>query len=417
MFKKVVIAHGSVFLVGLFFAISCIRTAHADDQPLQQSLIPHLTTHFKTPEDYILHKFKSHDLVIVGEMHHVKQNLDLLHRLIPKLYSDCGVRFLGYEVFASSLQSEIDMLVTAKTYDETLAMEIIRESASRFGQPWPYEEYVDIFKVVWRLNQNVGQTSDYFYIVFMAPDINWRAFHYGNREERKAAFQQLAAGDRHYADQIIREYDRSGRKGLVWCGSQHAVTQLKRNPRRGPELRMGGHLWERYGNKVFMIRLHEAALFRKKGFSLGYLLGGELENALRGFGKPVGFDIAESPLADVKLPKDTLWAIDNPGATLSAYCDGYIWLVPLEKFRGNRPLDIEHVIPDEQTFRRIARNAHSKSVQEMKTRGEYIAAFKEAEKKFKHFPESFMPFLSGMNTKVEPSAGKDKASSVNGENR
>jgi hypothetical protein len=72
------------------------RTGRAADQPLQQSLGPYLTASFKTPDQYIRDKFKSHDLVIVGEFHHVKQGLDLLHRVLPTLYRDCGVRFLGY---------------------------------------------------------------------------------------------------------------------------------------------------------------------------------------------------------------------------------------------------------------------------------------------------------------------------------
>ncbi len=382
------------------------RAGHAADQPLQKSLGPYLTAHFKTPEEYIRDTFKTHDLVIVGELHHVKQGLDLLHRLLPMLYRDCGVRFLGYEFYASSLQGEIDALVTAKEYDEALAMKILRESAARAGILWAHEEYVDVFKVVWRLNQTVGQPSERLRIIFMMPDTNWRAFHNGTQLERARVALQVAASDKHYADQIIKEYDRTGRKGLIWCGSTHAVTRLKSPSPQSRPKRMGSYLYDRYGDKVFMIRLHEPASLQKG--DLGYLLGGELDRALREFGKPVGFDIAGSPLAGVKIPQDCFWATDNPDATLSAYNDGYVWLAPLEEFQGNRLLNMDQVVPDEQTFRMIARNGASKAVQEMKTREEYRAVWNDYERRLRHFPEGFMPFLSGSKPKAKPPAGKEK---------
>ena len=50
-----------------------------------KELTDYLVSHFQTPEDYVVSKFKDHDLVFLGETAHgVRQNLLFLQRLIPR---------------------------------------------------------------------------------------------------------------------------------------------------------------------------------------------------------------------------------------------------------------------------------------------------------------------------------------------
>lgn len=356
------------------------------------SYLAHLKQHAKSPVEYVLDKFKDHDIVIMGEIHHVQQNLDFLHRLIPRIYKEAGVRFLGYEFFASSCQKDIDTLVNGEEYDPALALDIIRESAIRTGLLWPYKEYVDTFKTVWELNKSIAEKSERFRIVFMCFDNNWHDLHYGNEEQKKASMLNFMEGDKLYAEPIINEYEKNQHKGLIWCGTTHAVTRLKGNGRNRPEKRTGGYLYQRYGSKVFQIMLHHFWHYRERGED--YALNGLLDKVLNAFDKPIGFDIAGSPFADIKLPRGFMWSIDNPGSTFANYCDGYIWLVPLEEFKGNQVMNIAEIIPDEEIFRKISQNAHSKSVQKVKSRQEYLAAWKKEGGKFRQFQQTFMPFLS-----------------------
>jgi hypothetical protein len=360
------------------------------------SYLSYLEKNAKPPIEYVLEKFNDHDLVIVGEIHHVQQNLEFLQQLIPKLYKQAGVRFLGYEFFASSCQKDIDKLVNGEEYDTALVEHIIRESAIRSGLIWPYQEYVDTFKTVWELNKSITEKSDRFRIVFMHFDNNWHDLHYGNEEQKKASMLNFMEGDKLYAEPIINEYKKNQHKGLIWCGTTHAVTRLKGNGRNRPEKRTGGYLYQKYGGKVFQIMLHGFWYYRDRQNAMDYALDGLLDNVLNTHSKPIGFDIAESPLADIKLPKDFIWFIDNPGATFGRYCDGYIWLVSLEKFKGNHVMDIAEIVPNEEIFQKIRRNSHSKLVQETKSRQKYIAVWKE-EDQFEQFQQTFMSFLSDKN--------------------
>jgi hypothetical protein len=358
------------------------------------SYLSYLDKNAKLPIEYVLEKFNDHDLVIVGEIHHVKQNLDFLQQLIPRLYKEAGVRFLGYEFFASSCQKDIDKLVNSKEYDSALEKHIIRESAIRWGMMWPFQEYIDVFKIVWKLNQGIADQSKRFRIVFMAPDINWHDFHYGNAEQKRAAQLDVMKAEKYYADPIIEEFDNTGHKGLIWCGSSHAVTRLKGNPRKGPELRCGGLLHKQYGGKMFHVMLHAFWYYRGRPTNTDYALDGLLDNVLNTFDKPIGWDVSGSPFAEIKLPKDYGWAIDNPGSTFANYCEGYIWLVPLEEFKGNKVMDIAQIIPDEETFRRIRQNASTKAGHEIKSRQEFLAATRKVGDMFSQFQQTFMTFLS-----------------------
>ncbi len=388
-----------IAVTGVILMFACLGIASGNngkqvlEDKITLSLSKYLENHHKKPVDYITDKFKDHDLVIIGEYHHIKQNLSLLHQLIPRLYNEAGVRFLGYEFFASSCQKDIDRLVNGKEYNPALAKQIITQSAIRSGLLWPYQEYVDTFKIVWQLNKNIAEKADRFRIVFMHFDNNWHDLHYGNEGQKKASMLNFMEGDKLYAEPIINEYEKTQHKGLIWCGTTHAVTRLRGNGRNRPETRAGGYLYQRYGDKVFQIMLH--APWYYKGRDFDYALNGSLDESLNKFNRPIGFDIAGSPLSDIKLPRGFMWADDNPGAVFKDYCDGYIWLVPLGKFEGNQVMNIAEIVPNEELFRKIRQNAYSKSVQEMKSRQEYLAAWRrEAEDKFIKFQQTFMPFLS-----------------------
>src|SRR5689334_16867726 len=60
----------------------------------------YLRDHARDPYEYVAEQFRDHDLVLVGEWHLGRQNLEFLKRLIPQL-PQAGVFTLGYE-FASS---------------------------------------------------------------------------------------------------------------------------------------------------------------------------------------------------------------------------------------------------------------------------------------------------------------------------
>ncbi|HEV8433397.1 MAG TPA: hypothetical protein VGR95_08290, partial [Thermoanaerobaculia bacterium] len=64
--------------------------AHADS-----SLLGYLQAHAMTPEDYIVSKFRDHDVVFVGEFHRIQHDPQLIARVVPLVYK-AGVTRLAF---------------------------------------------------------------------------------------------------------------------------------------------------------------------------------------------------------------------------------------------------------------------------------------------------------------------------------
>jgi len=112
-----------------------------------------LIAHFQLPEDYIASKFKDHQLVFLGEgVHGSKQNLLFLQKLIPRLY-EAGVYNIGFEMICSDEQPEVDRLLAAKQYDNTKALTLLFHWDPAIG--FAAQEYADVLRAAWTLNQNL----------------------------------------------------------------------------------------------------------------------------------------------------------------------------------------------------------------------------------------------------------------------
>jgi thioredoxin-related protein len=116
----------------------------------EQKLAAYLTSHWRSPEDYVVEKFSKYDIVFVGEIHRVKHDVELIHNLIPRLYK-AGVYNLGIEFGRYEDQDKVDRLITADKYDEDLARWL------QFKQfvGWGYKEYEDIYRKAWELNKSL----------------------------------------------------------------------------------------------------------------------------------------------------------------------------------------------------------------------------------------------------------------------
>ena len=90
----------------------------------QDSLLAFIHNEALSPDEYIIEKFHTNDVVLLGEHHLIKQNLLFVQDLIPKLYKH-GIRNLGMEFGAQEVQDKLDSLVNAPEYDQDLAQETI----------------------------------------------------------------------------------------------------------------------------------------------------------------------------------------------------------------------------------------------------------------------------------------------------
>lgn len=289
-----------------------------------------------TPEQYIISKFKEHEVILLGEDHAVKDNLDLMIKLIPLLYQE-GIYNFGMEFGASEDQADLDRLINNEEYDEREA----RRLMFRYNVKWAYREYTDIYKAAWKLNRSLPKDAKKFRILNLSYIYHWegfsamrtpinlkKIFHKGNIE----AFR---------ANLVEREILTKGEKLLILTGTPHAFTRFKNpvldcNADQFYVLQggwLGNRLYEKFGSKVFNIVMHQPFV------NINTLLWDTtrgiktIETVMESLGnKPVGFDLVNTVMGEI--PDDSYNSIPYKNFTLKEMFDGYIFTKPIREQQG-----------------------------------------------------------------------------------
>jgi uncharacterized iron-regulated protein len=101
---------GLAVIVLIISFTGCNRKKHYDDP------VAYLKENWQSPEDYVTGKFKDYDYVFLGEYHRIKQNVDLVLKLIPKLY-DNGIYTIAIEFGDARDQHLVDSIFALPRFD------------------------------------------------------------------------------------------------------------------------------------------------------------------------------------------------------------------------------------------------------------------------------------------------------------
>ncbi len=156
-------------LFASLFLVACHPNPETENKDnLVSTSIQYLEDHWQTPEEYVVSKFDNHDIVFIGEWHRILHDVELIHRLIPKLY-EAGIFNLGIEFANFVDQPKIDSLISSEIYDEQLANQIQFEH----WPWWGYKEYVDIYRAAWNLNKSLMEGSRPFRVIGLTQKTDW----------------------------------------------------------------------------------------------------------------------------------------------------------------------------------------------------------------------------------------------------
>ncbi len=297
-------------------------------------LVQYLRDHPITPEDYVLSKFRDHDYVFIGEYHRIRQNVELILHLIPRLYQN-GIYNLAIEFGDHRDQHLVDSLLALPRFDRQLAREIM----FRNDPLWGYKEYIDIYQVAWEVNH-----SDKFDHTKPFRVINLSA-HY-DPCKKGGAWKDLDP-DVFMAQSLFKEVIDKHEKALVYSGNHHAFTRyhqplynFKKDTCYGYiTTRMGNVVYDSLGDRTFNIYLH-AGWTSGKGWNKPCVrpVNGALKPVMAELEhQPVGFDVVGTPFGKL-TSTNSFYALCYPNFTLDQFCDGYIWQVT---FRDMLPITME----------------------------------------------------------------------------
>lgn len=296
-----------------------------------------------SPDKYIFEKFKNSDIILLGEDHGIKQNLELLASLIPGLYQ-AGVYNIGMEFGAFEMQAKLDSLLIAPTYNEKLA----REMMYYYNAGWAYQEYIDVYRAAWKFNKTLARNAKPFRILNISYHYDWSKFTGGQRTpDMMEGIFPKGTPDKFRADIVANEVLDKKEKILLLVGMPHAFTTykfchpdfLRDNFVDCDQDWLGQRLLRKYPGRVLHILIHRPLdNYPNKTPYLSSPANGAIESIMQLNGnKPIGFDLGNSPIG--KLPDDSRYSLGYQNLSLGQIADGYIFLAPFSELQGCTIID------------------------------------------------------------------------------
>ena len=344
----VAIAIAFLFIVDPFrlFETNSIPQMRVNSE-IEQQMVEYLSS---APDAgrFVLDSFDAHDLVLLGETGYVKQQLEFLADLIPRLDA-AGVHYLGFQYANRSDQDRIDELLTATTFDEDLAEQILFDHMVIMG----YEEHRSVFRAAWQVNRSKAEGEQPFRIIGLSHDIDYTLIEEQDDVEDAEILQRLFANgvpDEVMARTVMERIVEPGHQGLVYTKFEHSFTHFvqpqytQRMTEQGfpNQERMGNILADRLGDRVMTALFHMPVRDTRSRFGYGYLVGGVMERAIDELPQgatTVGFDVSASPYAEAPVTSDTLTEGFEEDVTFEQLTDGYLVIGGLASYTPVTPIE------------------------------------------------------------------------------
>jgi hypothetical protein len=342
-------------------------------EALRTTLVTYLREHAMAPAEYVVSKFRDHDIILLGEHHFIKHDVELVQSLIPLLYEN-GIRDLGIEFGCRELQDRADALVTAETYDEALA----RWLMFQWGTYWPYVEYLGLYRKAWELNRSLPEGAPKFRIVGLDYKARWDLVRENMPPRQWKAVLYKGPRDEFMARTIIEEFVKKRKKALVYMGQHHAFTRYHaaeydfetKKPLLTFTESAGNIVWRKIGDKAFQICLHYPWQTTAGPRTYDLPVDGVVDAVMKG--PPVtrlGFDVAGSPFG--RLGDDgAVYAAGRKPFVFSDFCDGYIYEKPFGEYEG---CSVDPLFITADNLAEAIANLPSAAVKrKIKTRGQFL---------------------------------------------
>jgi len=289
------------------------------------------------PGEYILEKFEIYQVILLGEDHAVKENLQFVAKIIPELYEN-GIYSIGMEFGAAEDQNQLDSLVSAPEFNRDVARNIMYN----YNVAWPYKEYMDMYYEAWKLNRSLPDDAVKFRIFNISYQYDWTYFESPRTPENVKKVFHKGTADKFRAELIEKEYIKKDKKILLLVGTPHAFTKYE-----SPIFRynnddfcdfddqwLGNRLYRKYPDRVFNILIHQPFynLPGKQPVQVSPANGMIEKLMVLNDDRLVGFDLYNSPLG--RLKENGSYSMCYDDFTMEELFDGYIFLEPFEELEG-----------------------------------------------------------------------------------
>lgn len=264
----------------------------------------------QAPVNYVVSKFASARIVLLGEVHEVRETCKFVASLVEPL-DRSGVKVLCSEFVPSRFNDELRRIVTHDEYDEEKVLNIFRRSA---WPSWGYREYVDIIKAVWSVNAKRVDGKPPFLIIGIDSDWKQVDLLQSNPQQR---FKLVMDREKHMT-KSIRDVVKD-QATLVHIGFSHTVKH---------GLRVANELSQEHSKDMFQIVMHHTLQTPGGQSEISKTIEAAIGDSKR---KRCGFDIVGSAFAKLRDDKIPFAKALGKDPTFDLLAQGYVFLKPADQ--------------------------------------------------------------------------------------
>jgi hypothetical protein len=282
---------------------------------------------FEEPVEYVLGKLKDYDLVMIGERHWRRQEPVFIQDLIKRCFETNAINAVFLEFGSFEDQGKIDAFMDSATYDPKPIIDALR-NCTALG--WGYQEYFDIFKLIYDENTKRPAAKK---IRLVLSDLELRGVSFDKQfydclkksflpEKKKWEVitwlrESIKDRDQCMSTVIEAHVFKSGLKGIYYAGSSHIRKDLQKKNYGRQYFSAGGVLTRKYPGRVCCLTFHKQPELWQNVNDSNYF-----EELFQSYGKSFAVDTKNPPISRLKLKSDVL----QDGVALCEAFDGYIML-------------------------------------------------------------------------------------------
>jgi hypothetical protein len=308
---------------------SDINKASLNQTPIIKKNLPEKPDKsLQDPIEYVLDKLQKYDLVMIGERHWMRQEPLFVQNLIKRCFEKNAIDVIFIEFGNYEDQGKIDAFLESFKYDSKPIIDALRNN-SDIG--WGYQEYFDIFKLIYDENKK-RPPSQGIKLVLADPSLDgvnlWSHLYECLElspipQKRKGPIagqlnDAITDRDRLMSDVIeVYRSEINLTKGIYYAGRKHIRKDLKQKNYGRRYFSAGGLLAQRYPGRVCSLTFHIQPENWQNESDFEHL-----EKLFENHGKPFAVDTNNPEIRQLKLKSDIL----TEGIELHKAFDGYIVL-------------------------------------------------------------------------------------------
>lgn len=299
----------------------------------------------RSAEDYVLDRLEGDEVVILGELGRVRQQIEFVTELVPALHT-ADVHTIAFGRVLAEDQDILDRLLDgSREFDSRTAADLLLRRDVLGG----YREYVEFLEAVHTFNAERSDGRRELRVVALAPQFRYDLIE-TQADSQDWDLLREVVGDtppgEFMANVFEREIIDSEERALAFVQLPHAfseyeapalVEEMERlgfeNPRP-----FGRHVEERTPGTVSTVLLHGPWPDEQRQSNLNYAVDGhvdavheEVPDTMRN----AGFDLGDNPLGNLPVTVGQ-YAQYHDSLRLSDLADGYVTLGPIADYRGAR---------------------------------------------------------------------------------